>query len=67
MTKVMNALGNIDYYDYRNYYTPEISKPLRNFVDGDIIENFLDFNSEMQEKCITGLHVSLSGFNFIIA
>lgn len=50
--------GNLDFNKYRSYIsaTRETSEPFR-FVDGELIERFLDLEVEVQEHVAEGLGV----------
>ncbi|KAF2838953.1 DNA damage-binding protein 1 [Patellaria atrata CBS 101060] len=48
--------GHVPFQQYRAFKTRlrESKEPMR-FVDGELVEKFLDVDAEVQERCITGL------------
>ncbi|RDL30758.1 WD40 repeat-like protein [Venustampulla echinocandica] len=56
MSRKIHTLGDMDFNTYRSFKNPvrETAEPFR-FVDGELIERFLDFDEEMQEEICEGL------------
>ncbi|CAM9656294.1 unnamed protein product, partial [Phaeothamnion confervicola] len=52
MQGVVRGLGITSHADWRAVATPRRSAPARNFVDGDLIESFLDLPRTTQEQII---------------
>lgn len=63
LVKLMKPIGNIDYADYRKYLRENIEKDYANFIDGDVIETFLDLSPELMQQCIEGLNVSFGAID----
>ncbi|KAK2722376.1 DNA damage-binding protein 1-like [Artemia franciscana] len=42
MVKTVKPLGKIDHGSWRNFYTERRTEPAEGFIDGDLIEQFLD-------------------------
>jgi DNA damage-binding protein 1 len=59
MSGIIRALGDIDFNTYRSFRNPrrETEEPYR-FVDGELIERFLDVGEEVQEEICKGLGMS---------
>lgn len=56
MVEHITSPGNISFNEYRAFRTEtrEETEPMR-FVDGELIERFLDCSLEEQQACIEGL------------
>jgi DNA damage-binding protein 1 len=54
MGTIILTLGNIDFNHYRSFKidTVEHEEPFR-FVDGELIERFLDVDEEVQEEIVS--------------
>jgi len=50
------TLGGIEFHTYRSFKSRDVetAEPFR-FVDGELIERFLDQNEAMQEEIVRGL------------
>ncbi|KAF7886303.1 hypothetical protein EAF00_010406 [Botryotinia globosa] len=59
--------GNLDFNKYRSYIsaTRETSEPFR-FVDGELIERYLDLESEVQELVAEGLGVKAEDLRGVV-
>lgn len=51
------AVGCIDYEYWRTYTVEQRQEKLDYFIDGDLIETFLDMNQEQMSKMIEGIKV----------
>lgn len=60
MTKRIKTLGNLDFNTYRAFKNGEreTAEPFR-FVDGELIERFLDVDEEVQVEICRGLGPSV--------
>lgn len=56
MANVVQSLGDLPFNKYRSYKneTRETEEPFR-FVDGELIERFLDVSESLQEEICKGL------------
>jgi DNA damage-binding protein 1 len=56
MSEIIYTLGNTDFNTYRSFKNPEreTAEPFR-FVDGELIERFLDVGEEVQNEICRGL------------
>jgi len=52
----LKSPGSIDFFRYRAFSNEvRTAKEPKRFVDGDLVERFLDCGEELQKKCIEGL------------
>jgi DNA damage-binding protein 1 len=60
MATIIQTPGNIDFNIYRSFKNDEkkTAEPFR-FVDGELIERFLDVEEETQEEIVKGLGPSV--------
>ena len=60
MSTIIQTLGNMDFNTYRSFKNSEreTAEPFR-FVDGELIERFLDVSEEVQEEICKGLGPSV--------
>ncbi|KAI9683587.1 MAG: hypothetical protein M1829_004890 [Trizodia sp. TS-e1964] len=58
MAECMPNLGGLSFNTYRSNDMGEVNEPFR-FVDGNLIERFLDFGEEAQQLMVEGLDHSL--------
>ena len=57
LTNVIKSVGKIDYDYWRNFSSEKKTEKCTNFIDGDIIESFLDLSRNKMAECIQGLTV----------
>lgn len=57
LTKTIKSVGKIDHAFYRSYSTEMKTEPCEGFIDGDLVESFLDLCREKMEETVTGLEV----------
>jgi DNA damage-binding protein 1 len=57
LVKVIESVGNINHYIWRSFETEMGSRPYKNFIDGDLVESFLDLPRETMQKVCLGLQV----------
>jgi len=48
MQKVVTGVGNFSHSDFRSFHNVQRSVEMRNFIDGDLVEIFLDLSKEDQ-------------------
>ena len=58
LAKHVPSVGKIDHAAWRSFESDGRSDVSNGFVDGDLIETFLDLPKSMQQKLIEDLHVS---------
>uniref|UniRef100_A0A2P2I8S4 DNA damage-binding protein 1 n=1 Tax=Hirondellea gigas TaxID=1518452 RepID=A0A2P2I8S4_9CRUS len=52
LSKVIKSVGKIDHDFYRSFFTDRKTEKCQGFIDGDLIENFLDLSrGKMEEVC----------------
>ncbi|KAF1982225.1 hypothetical protein K402DRAFT_407875 [Aulographum hederae CBS 113979] len=56
MADCLQSIGNVPFNQYRAFksHVREADEPFR-FVDGDLIERFLNLEEDVQERCVVGL------------
>lgn len=57
LTSKIKSVGKIDYDFWRTYTNDKKTEPALNFIDGDLIESFLDLNSTEMAECAEGIMV----------
>lgn len=57
MRKVIQGVGGLDHSDWRAFTSEQSFKthPAHNFIDGDLIEQFLELRREGMEKAVNGM------------
>jgi DNA damage-binding protein 1 len=67
LADLVRSPGNIPFSRFRAYKTQvrEAEEPNR-FVDGDLIERFLDVSDEVQKKAVEGLGVDVESVRGIV-
>lgn len=58
LTHVIKSIGKIQHADWRSFHSEQKTEPCEGFVDGDLIECFLDLNREKMVQAVEGLEVS---------
>jgi len=54
LVSVIKSVGKIEHSFWRSFSTDMKTEPCENFIDGDLIESFLDLPREtMQKVCVT--------------
>lgn len=66
LTKTVKSVGKIDYAYWRTFSNEKKSEAANNFIDGDIIESFLDLNRSQMAECIEDLTVNKCTVLFFI-
>jgi len=51
MKEVVNGVGGLDHSKWRAYKDRRVSaRPPRNFIDGDLVEQYLDLSKERMQR-----------------
>lgn len=61
MKKHIRSVGKIGHSFWRSFYNERKSEAMEGFVDGDLIETFLDLNRETMEAIVAGMHIQADG------
>ncbi|OTF78545.1 hypothetical protein BLA29_008342, partial [Euroglyphus maynei] len=59
----IKSVGKIDYDYWRTYTNDKKTEPALNFIDGDLIESFLDLSSAEMAECTEGIMYNMNGQN----
>lgn len=67
MAELVQSPGHVPFNKYRAFknQTREAEEPNR-FVDGELVERFLDCSSEVQEKAVQGLEVDVEEVRIMV-
>lgn len=65
LTRTIKSVGRIEHSVYRSYSTDMKQEPCEGFIDGDLVESFLDLNRDKMTETIRGLEV-VSGTDLIL-
>lgn len=57
LTQTIKSVGKIEHSFYRSYTTDMKQEPCEGFVDGDLVESFLDLSRDKMTETIQGLEV----------
>ena len=60
LTSVIKSVGKIDYDYWRAFSHEKKTEQATNFIDGDIIESFLDLSRSKMAECVQDLTVNHS-------
>ncbi|XP_047506298.1 DNA damage-binding protein 1 [Pieris napi] len=61
LTHTIKSVGKIPHTFWRSFNTDIKTEPAEGFVDGDLIESFLDLSRDMQQETIQGLQIDDGG------
>lgn len=61
LTHTIKSVGKIDHASWRSFRTDQKVEQCEGFIDGDLVESFLDLSREKMRECAAGLMVSLLG------
>ncbi|XP_014678579.1 PREDICTED: DNA damage-binding protein 1-like [Priapulus caudatus] len=61
LAKVIKSVGKIDHEFWRAFSTEKKTEAPTGFIDGDLIESYLDLSRDKMEEVTTGLQVSEGG------
>jgi len=57
LTKVIKSVGKIDHEFWRSFATERKTEAAYGFIDGDLIESYLDLNRDKMKEVATGLMI----------
>lgn len=60
LTHTIKSVGKIDHTAWRSFRTEQKVEPCEGFIDGDLVESFLDLSREKMRECAVGLQVCLT-------
>lgn len=66
LSSVIKSVGKIEHSYWRAFHTDMKTDNSEGFIDGDLIENFLDLSQDKMKEVADGLGVSSISSNFII-
>ncbi|XP_070551484.1 DNA damage-binding protein 1-like [Ptychodera flava] len=61
LTKVIKSVGKIDHAFWRSFHTERKTEPAAGFIDGDLIESFLDLSRDKMAEVVQGLQIDDGG------
>ena len=53
LRKVVHGVGGLDHFEWRHFNNQRQKKPPRGFVDGDLIEQYLDLDHQTMQQVAT--------------
>lgn len=56
---MVRGVGNLDHQDWRTFNSERRKSECRNFVDGDLIEQFLDLSGASMASVATKMSISV--------
>lgn len=60
LAKVIKSVGKIDHDLWRSFHSERACEASFGFIDGDLIESFLDLSRDKMEEVVQGLMVSFN-------
>lgn len=64
LASVIKSVGKIEHAYWRSFHTDIKTEPCEGFIDGDLIESFLDLSADKMKEVAEGLFVSFVGSFF---
>uniref|UniRef100_A0A6M2DKV7 Putative splicing factor 3b subunit 3 n=1 Tax=Xenopsylla cheopis TaxID=163159 RepID=A0A6M2DKV7_XENCH len=61
LKKVIKSVGKVDHSFWRSFNSEMKPEPCEGFIDGDLIESFLDLSRDKMRECAAGLKVYKNG------
>ncbi|XP_053613345.1 DNA damage-binding protein 1 [Plodia interpunctella] len=61
LTHTIKSVGKISHSFWRSFNTDIKTEPAEGFIDGDLIESFLDLTRDMQQETVKGLQIDDGG------
>ncbi|CAG4984132.1 unnamed protein product [Colias eurytheme] len=61
LTHAIKSVGRVPHAFWRSFNTDIKTEPAEGFVDGDLIESFLDLSREVQQETVQGLQIDDGG------
>jgi DNA damage-binding protein 1 len=59
LTKVIRGIGGLSHSDWRSFTNERKTVASHSFLDGDLIEQFLDLRRDKMDECVAGLGVTV--------
>lgn len=59
LTHTIKSVGKIDHSFWRSFHTDMKTEPCEGFIDGDLVESFLDLSREKMQETVCGLEVCI--------
>lgn len=69
LATVIKSVGKIEHSYWRSFHTDIKTEPCEGFIDGDLIESFLDLSADKMKEAAEGLYVRVCiflGFSVVI-
>jgi len=63
LISVIKPVGKIEHAYWRSFHNDRKQEPCEGFIDGDLIESFLDLPREQMKQVVVGLQVGLENSN----
>ena len=60
MRKTIRSVGKIPHASWRSFYNERKTEPMEGFIDGDLVETFLDLDRPIMEEIVTGMQACIS-------
>ena len=57
LAKTIKSVGKIEHGFWRSFNTEKKTEPCIGFIDGDLIESFLDLSRDKMQEVVQGLQV----------
>ena len=57
LTHTIKSVGKIEHSFYRSFHNDMKTEACEGFIDGDLVESFLDLSREKMKECTTGMQV----------
>ncbi|KAK4884026.1 hypothetical protein RN001_000297 [Aquatica leii] len=57
LSTVIKSVGKIEHSHWRSFHTDIKTEPCEGFIDGDLIESFLDLSSDKMKEVVDGLQL----------
>nr|XP_054761206.1 DNA damage-binding protein 1-like [Lytechinus pictus] len=61
LTKVIKSVGKIKHSFWRSFYSERKTEPMDNFIDGDLLESYLDLSKDTMDEVALGLQIDDGG------
>lgn len=57
LTHTIKSVGKIEHSFYRSFHNDMKTEACEGFIDGDLVESFLDLSREKMKECTAGMQV----------
>ncbi|KPI95266.1 DNA damage-binding protein 1 [Papilio xuthus] len=61
LTRTIKSVGKVPHAFWRSFNTDIKTEPAEGFIDGDLVETFLDLSRDMQQDTVQGLQIDDGG------